>query len=129
MSGYSDVLLDHFTDPRNAGAIEDPDGVATVTNPACGDVMRLYLKIDHGVITDAKWQTQGCGTAIAASSVASEMIAGQSVEQARKMTRVSISDALGGLTPAKMHCSVLAADALREALGDYADRRREPQDA
>jgi nitrogen fixation NifU-like protein len=128
MSRYGDVLLDHFMEPRNAGTIDDPDAVATVTNPACGDVIRLYLKVAGDVITDAKWQTQGCGTAIAASSMASEMMEGQTVEQARKMTRTSISEALGGLTPAKMHCSVLAADALREALDDY-QGRQEARDA
>jgi nitrogen fixation NifU-like protein len=119
MPWYNDQVLEHFQNPRNAGVMEHPDGEALVSNPACGDTMKLHIKVAKGVIVDAKWQTRGCGSAIAASSVASEMIKGQSLEKSRKLTRGEISDALGGLPSAKVHCSVLASDALREAIEDY----------
>ena len=122
MPWYSEKLLDHFQNPRNSGVLEEPDGEATVSNPQCGDTMRLFIKVESDVIVDAKWQTRGCGSAIAASSVASEMIKGLTVEESRRLTRKSIAEALGGLPSAKVHCSILAADALREALKDYEDK-------
>ena len=123
MPWYSQKVLDHFQNPRNAGVMEEPDGEALVSNPQCGDTMKLRIKVDDGVIVDAKWQTRGCGSAIAASSMASEMIKGLPVAEGRRLTRSAIADALGGLPPSKVHCSILAADALREALKDYEARR------
>jgi len=111
--------LDHFRYPRNAGALEEPDAVATVSNPACGDITRLHLRIAGDVITEVRWQTQGCSTAIAASSMASEMMIGLPLSKVESITRQAIADALGGLPAAKVHCSVLAADALKEAVANY----------
>ena len=115
----SETVLDHFTHPRNVGVLDDPDGVASAYNPQCGDTTRLYLKIEDGVIVDARWQTQGCGSAIAASSMVSVLIKGKPVDEALQVKRKEITDALGGLPPAKVHCSVLAADAVQAALADY----------
>ncbi len=123
MPWYSQKVLDHFQNPRNAGVMEEPDGEALVSNPQCGDTMKLCIKVDDGVIVEAKWQTRGCGSAIAASSMASEMIKGLPVEESRRLTRKSIAEALGGLPSAKVHCSILAADALREALRDSEDKQ------
>jgi nitrogen fixation NifU-like protein len=111
--------MDHFMHPRNMGEIEDASGVGEVGNPACGDVMRLYLKIEDGKIVDAKFKTFGCGAAIASSSMTTEMIKGKSIDEALKLSNEAVSEALGGLPPAKQHCSVLAEDALRAALEDY----------
>lgn len=122
MPRYSPTFLDHFQNPRNVGAMEDADGVALVSNPQCGDTTKLYIRVRDGVILEARWQTRGCGAAIAASSVASEMMKGKTLEEARKLSRAAIAEALGGLPPAKVHCSILAADALREAIGDYEAR-------
>ena len=116
---YSDKVMDHFMHPRNMGEIEDASGVGEVGNPACGDVMRLYLKIEGGKIVDAKFKTFGCGAAIASSSMTTEMIKGKSIDEALKLSNEAVSEALGGLPPAKQHCSVLAEDALRAALEDY----------
>ncbi|MBP1730717.1 MAG: nifU [Deltaproteobacteria bacterium] len=116
---YSDKVMDHFMHPRNMGEIEDASGVGEVGNPACGDVMRLYLKIEDGKIVDAKFKTFGCGAAIASSSMTTEMIKGKSIDEALKLSNEAVSEALGGLPPAKQHCSVLAEDALRAALEDY----------
>ena len=123
MPPYTERLLEHFTNPSNVGVLENADGVGLASNPQCGDTTKLYLKIKDGVIADVKWQTYGCGSAIATSSVASEMIKGRPLGEARKLTRAAIAEAVGGLPPAKMHCSVLAADALRAALKDYESRR------
>ena len=116
---YSDKVMDHFMHPRNMGEIEDASGIGEVGNPACGDVMRLYLKIEGGKIIDAKFKTFGCGAAIASSSMTTELIKGKSIDEALKLSNEAVSEALGGLPPAKQHCSVLAEDALRAALEDY----------
>ena len=116
---YSEKVMDHFMHPRNMGEIEDASGVGEVGNPACGDVMRLYLKIEDGKIVDAKFKTFGCGAAIASSSMTTEMIKGKSIDEALKLSNEAVSEALGGLPPAKQHCSVLAEEALQAALEDY----------
>jgi nitrogen fixation NifU-like protein len=116
---YSDKVMDHFMHPRNMGEIEDASGVGEVGNPACGDVMKLYLKVEDGKIVDAKFKTFGCGAAIASSSMCTEMIKGKSIDEALKLSNEAVSEALGGLPPAKQHCSVLAEDAVRAALEDY----------
>ena len=116
---YSEKLLDYFQNPRCVGEIPDADAVAQVSNPVCGDVMKLWLKIDSGRITDAKFKVQGCSAAIATSSYATEMLIGMDLKQARAITREEIANALGGLPPSKMHCSVLASDAIRKALAGF----------
>lgn len=116
---YSDKVMDHFMNPRNMGEIEDASGVGEVGNPSCGDVMKLSLKIEDGRIVDAKFKTFGCGAAIASSSMCTEMIKGKTIDEALKLSNEAVSEALGGLPPAKQHCSVLAEDALRAALEDY----------
>lgn len=122
MARHSATLLDHFQHPRNAGTLDDANGIATVSNPACGDTTKLFIRVEGEVISAVRWQTRGCSAAIAASSVASELIKGVRVSDASAITRQAIAEALGGLPPAKAHCSVLAADALREALADYEQR-------
>ncbi len=121
---YSDKVMDHFMHPRNMGEIEDASGVGEVGNPACGDVMRLYLKIEDGKIVDAKFKTFGCGAAIASSSMTTEMIKGKSIDEALEISNKAVAEALGGLPPAKEHCSVLAEDALRAALEDYKKKQQ-----
>ena len=116
---YSDKVMDHFMHPRNMGEIEDASGVGEVGNPACGDVMRLYLKIEDNRIVDAKFKTFGCGAAIASSSMTTEMIKGKTIDEALEISNRAVAEALGGLPPAKEHCSVLAEDALKAALEDY----------
>ena len=116
---YSDKVMDHFTNPRNMGEIEDANGIGEVGNPVCGDVMKLYLKIENGTIVNAKFKTFGCGAAIASSSMTTEMIKGKSVDEALLLSNEEVAEALGGLPPAKMHCSVLAEDAVKAALEDY----------
>jgi nitrogen fixation protein NifU and related proteins len=116
---YNDKILDHFQNPRNAGDMENPDGIGTVGNPTCGDVMTIYIKVDDGVITDIKFKTFGCGAAITSSSFTTELVKGLKIEEALKLTRQDVSDGLGGLPPIKMHCSNLALDALRAAIEDY----------
>jgi len=116
---YSEKVIDHFTNPRNVGVVEDADGVGKVGNPVCGDMMEMTVKIDSDVITDVKFRTFGCGAAIATSSMATELIKGRTVDDALELTNRAIAEALGGLPPVKMHCSVLAADALKMALADY----------
>lgn len=116
---YSDKVMDHFMHPRNMGEIEDPSGVGEVGNPACGDVMRLYLKIEDGKIIDAKFKTFGCGAAIASSSMTTELIKGKTIDEALRISNEAVAEALGGLPPAKKHCSVLAEEALQAALEDY----------
>lgn len=119
---YSDKVWDHFSNPRNVGEIADADGVGEVGNATCGDIMKIYLKIDHDVITDVKFKTFGCGAAIATSSMATEMVKGKSLEEALKLTNKAVAEALDGLPPVKMHCSVLAEEALRSAISDYYKR-------
>jgi nitrogen fixation NifU-like protein len=116
---YSDKVMDHFTNPRNVGEIADPDGVGKVGNPQCGDVMWLYIKVKDDIITDIKFKTFGCGAAIATSSMITELARGKTVEEAKKISRGDVAEALDGLPPVKMHCSNLAADALLEAIKDY----------
>jgi len=116
---YSEKVMDHFMNPRNVGEIENADGVGNVGNPACGDIMKMFLKIEDGKIIDAKFKTFGCGAAIATSSMATEMIKGKTIEEALKVTNEAVTEALGGLPKVKRHCSVLAEQALQSALDDY----------
>ncbi|MBP3923374.1 MAG: Fe-S cluster assembly scaffold protein NifU [Ruminiclostridium sp.] len=120
---YSEKVMDHFANPRNIGELENADGVGEVGNAKCGDIMKMYLKIDGGIITDVKFKTFGCGAAIATSSIATEMIKGKSVEDALKLTNKAVVEALDGLPPAKIHCSVLAEQAIKTALADYYTRQ------
>ncbi|MCM8792449.1 MAG: Fe-S cluster assembly scaffold protein NifU [Candidatus Omnitrophica bacterium] len=119
MENYTEKVMEHFMHPRNVGEISDADGVGTVGNPVCGDVMRMYIKIKDNIITDAKFKTFGCGAAIATSSMVTEMVKGKTIEEALKISNRAVAEALGGLPPIKMHCSVLAEQALRKALADY----------
>jgi nitrogen fixation NifU-like protein len=116
---YSEKVMDHFMNPRNVGEIESADGIGEVGNPACGDMMRLYLKIDAGKVVDAKFRTFGCGAAIASSSMLTEMIKGKTVDEARAITNQHVADALDGLPAVKIHCSVMAEQAVKSALDDY----------
>ncbi len=125
---YSEKVLDHFAHPRNVGEIEDADGVGTVGNPQCGDIMRMFLKIDDGVITDVKFKTFGCGAAIATSSMATEMIKGKTVDEALTLTNKAVVEALEGLPPVKIHCSVLAEEAVKAAIADYCQKKGLPFD-
>jgi len=116
---YSEKVMDHFMNPRNVGEIADASGIGTVGNPVCGDVMKMYLKIEGQIITDAKFKTFGCGAAVATSSMVTEMVKGKSITEALQITNKAVAEALGGLPAIKMHCSVLAEEALRSALKDY----------
>ena len=120
---YSEKVLDHFSNPRNVGEIEDADGVGEIGNAKCGDIMKMYLKIDGGIITDAKFKTFGCGAAVATSSMATELIKGKSIDDALKLTNDAVVEALDGLPAVKIHCSVLAEQAVRAALSDYYPRQ------
>ena len=122
MALYSEKVMDHFRHPRNVGSIDNADGVGEVGNAKCGDIMKIYLKIDGGKITDAKFETFGCGSAIASSSMATELIKGQSVEKALELTNKAVAEALDGLPAHKMHCSVLAEEAIKRAVKDYYDK-------
>jgi nitrogen fixation NifU-like protein len=122
MALYSDKVMDHFTHPRNVGEIENADGVGEVGNARCGDIMKIYLKIDNDTITDVKFNTFGCGSAIASSSMATEMIKGKPLSQALELTNRAVAEALDGLPAYKMHCSVLAEEAVRAAVKDYYDK-------
>ena len=119
MALYSEKVMDHFRNPRNVGVIEDADGVGEVGNAKCGDIMKMYLKIDDGTITDVKFETFGCGSAIASSSMATELIKGKPVTEAMTLTNKAVAEALDGLPDYKMHCSVLAEEAIQNALEDY----------
>ena len=123
MALYSEKVMDHFRNPRNVGVIEDADGVGEVGNAKCGDIMKMYLKIDSDVITDVKFETFGCGSAIASSSMATELIKGKPVSEARQLTNKAVAEALDGLPDYKMHCSVLAQEAIESALKDYESRQ------
>lgn len=116
---YSDKVMQHFMNPHNVGEIPDASGVGTVGNVICGDVMKMYIKVESDVIVDAKFKTMGCGAAIATSSMVTELVKGKTVEEALKISNRAVAEALGGLPPIKMHCSVLAEQALRAALADY----------
>ncbi len=129
MGPYSEKVMDHFMNPRNMGEIKDADAVGTVGNPACGDVMRLYLKVDGEKISDAKFKTFGCGAAIATSSMATEMIKDKTVEEASEITNEAVAEALDGLPPNKMHCSVLAQEAIEAAIKDYKGKGDEKQES
>ena len=121
--GYSKKVMDHFTNPRNVGSMENPDGYGKVGNPVCGDLMEIYIKVKDDVITDIKFKTFGCGSAIATSSMVTELAKGMGVDEAMKITRNDVADELDGLPPQKMHCSNLAADALHEAIKDYKSKK------
>ena len=123
MALYSDKVMDHFLQPRNLGVIEDADGVGEVGNAKCGDIMKMYLKIDDDIITDVKFETFGCASAIASSSMATELIKGQRVEDAMQLTNKAVAEALDGLPAYKMHCSVLAEEAIQAALDDYKQKK------
>ncbi|MCH5183453.1 MAG: Fe-S cluster assembly scaffold protein NifU [Oscillospiraceae bacterium] len=122
MALYSEKVMDHFTNPRNVGTMEDADGVGEVGNARCGDIMKIYLKIENDVIVDVKFETFGCGSAIASSSMATEMIKGKPISEALALTNKAIAEALDGLPAHKMHCSVLAEEAIRAAIEDYETR-------
>jgi nitrogen fixation NifU-like protein len=117
--GYSTKVMEHFANPRNVGEITDADGIGKVGNPVCGDIMNMYIKVKDNVITDVKFKTFGCGAAIATSSMATELIKGKTIEEALKITNAAVAEALGGLPKVKMHCSVLAEQAVRSAIDDY----------
>ena len=119
MALYSEKVMDHFRNPRNVGVLEDANGVGTVGNAKCGDIMKMYLKIENDIVEDVKFETFGCGSAIASSSMATELIKGKPVEEARKLTNKAVAEALDGLPDYKMHCSVLAQEAIEAALKDY----------
>lgn len=122
MALYSETVMDHFGNPRNVGVIEDADGVGEVGNVQCGDIMKIYLKINEGIISDVKFETFGCGSAIASSSMATEMIKGKPVAEAMALTNRAVAEALDGLPAHKLHCSVLAEEAIKKALQDYYER-------
>ena len=122
MALYSEKVMDHFKNPRNVGKMEDADGIGEVGNAKCGDIMKMYLKIEDGIIVDAKFNTFGCGSAIASSSMATELIKGKPVADAMKLTNKAVAEALDGLPAYKMHCSVLAEEAIQSALEDYQKR-------
>jgi len=119
---YSDKVMEHFENPRNVGTIENPDGIGKQGNPVCGDVMELQIKVKDGIIEDAKFRTFGCCAAIATSSMVTEMVKGKSLEEAEKVSKQAVAEALDGLPPAKMHCSNLAADALHDAIRNYKEK-------
>ena len=125
---YSEKVMDHFTHPRNVGVIENADGVGEVGNAKCGDIMKIYLKIENEIIVDVKFETFGCGSAIASSSMATEMIMGKSIHEAMALTNKAVAEALDGLPAHKLHCSVLAEEAIKNALKDYFDRNAIPYD-
>jgi len=125
-SPYSDKVMDHFSNPRNVGEIPDASGVGTVGNPVCGDVMKMFLKIENGIVVDAKFKTFGCGAAVATSSMVTEMVKGKTIDEALAISNKAVAEALGGLPPVKMHCSVLAEEALRSALKDYFVKQGKP---
>ena len=122
MALYSEKVMDHFRNPRNVGQIENADGVGEVGNPVCGDIMKIYLKIDDGIITDVRFETFGCGSAIASSSMATELIQGRPLSEALTLTNKAVTEALDGLPAHKLHCSVLAEEAIKAAVKDYYDK-------
>ena len=128
MALYTETVMDHFMHPRNVGEIENPDGVGQVGNAKCGDIMKMYLKIKDNVIEDVKFETFGCGSAIASSSMATELIKGKTIEEALAVTNKQVVDALGGLPAYKLHCSVLAEESIKAAVKDYYDRNNIPYD-
>ena len=123
MALYSEKVMDHFTNPRNVGKIEDADGVGEVGNAKCGDIMKIFIKVENNIITDVKFTTFGCGSAIASSSMATELIKGKPIDEAMELTNKAVAEALDGLPPVKMHCSVLAEEAIHAAIADYYKRK------
>jgi nitrogen fixation NifU-like protein len=123
-SQYSEKVIEHFKNPRNVGEMENPDGTGHAGSPVCGDTMELYIKVKDGIIADAKFKTFGCGAAIASGSMATEMMKGKGIEEALKISNESVAEALGGLPPAKVHCSVLAEDAIKSAIEDYQNKSK-----
>ena len=121
---YSEKVMEHFKNPRNVGEIENPDGVGHVGNPVCGDIMELYIKVNDGIIVDAKFKTFGCGAAIATSSMLTELVKGKSISETLEISNKTVADALDGLPPIKMHCSVLAEEALKSAVDDYLSKTK-----
>ena len=120
---YSEKVMEHFSNPRNVGEIEDANAIGQVGNPKCGDIMKMYMKIENDVIVDIKFKTFGCGAAIATSSMATEMVKGMTIEEALQLTNKAVTDALDGLPPAKVHCSVLAEEGIKSAIADYYRRQ------
>ena len=119
MERYSEKVMEHFRNPRNVGEIKNPDGIGHVGNPVCGDIMEMYIKVENNIIVDAKFKTFGCGAAIATSSMVTELVKGKTVDEALKISNRAVVEALGGLPHIKMHCSVLAEEALKSAINDY----------
>ena len=128
MALYSEKVMDHFRNPRNVGVIEDADGVGEVGNAKCGDIMKIYLKIENGIVLDVKFETFGCASAVASSSMATELIKGKPVSEALKLTNQAVAEALDGLPAYKMHCSVLAEEAIKNALEDYYEKHPEARE-
>jgi len=128
MALYSEKVMDHFRNPRNVGVLEDANGVGEVGNAKCGDIMKIYLKVENGVIADVKFETFGCGSAIASSSMATELIKGKPLSEALELTNKAVAEALDGLPAHKMHCSVLAEEAIKRAVIDYYERAGIPYD-
>ena len=120
---YSEKVMDHFMNPRNVGTIENPDGVGEVGNAKCGDIMKIFIKVDNDIISDVKFQTFGCGSAIASSSMATELIKGKPISQALELTNKAVAEALDGLPAHKLHCSVLAEEAIKAAIEDYESKK------
>ncbi len=125
---YSEKVMEHFQNPRNLGKMEDADGIGEVGNAVCGDIMKIYIKVDNGIITDVKFNTFGCGSAIATSSMATEMIKGKKIEEALELSNKAVVEALDGLPAHKIHCSVLAEEAVKAAVKDYYDKNNIPYD-
>jgi nitrogen fixation NifU-like protein len=125
-SAYNDTVMDHFRNPRNVGRLENPDGIGTAGNPVCGDIMEISIKVEDGVIRDVRFRTFGCGAAIATSSMVTEMVKNKTIEEALSVSNKAVADALGGLPPVKMHCSVLAEEALKSAVDDFHKRSAQP---
>lgn len=125
---YTEKVMDHFRNPRNTGELSNADGVGTVGNPVCGDVMTIYIKVKDDSIEDIKFKTFGCGAAVATSSMVTELAKGKTLEEAKQITRANVADELGGLPPVKMHCSNLAADALHAAIEDYYNKKKTPEE-
>jgi nitrogen fixation NifU-like protein len=126
---YNETVIEHFTNPRNVGEIEDADGVGEVGSPQCGDIMKIFLKVENNIIKDIKFKTFGCASAIASSSIMTEMVKGRTLEEALALTNKDVVDALGGLPPAKVHCSVLAEQAIRAAIEDYRSKKKEARNS
>ncbi len=126
---YSEKVMEHFMEPHNVGELPDANGIGTVGNPVCGDIMKLYIKVENDVIVDVKFKTLGCGAAIASSSILTDMVKGKTIEEAKTVSNQAVAEALGGLPARKRHCSVLAEEALGSALEDYFKRRRDPEAA